>query len=76
MINFLFFRETLVKKMSNLKANIEASKLIKGKRIERRLTANDIKHMNIKVLEYYINLFKIKIESDDIIYIPLILLVY
>ena len=66
MVNVLFFRETLVKKMSNLKVTIEANKLIKGQSIERRLTANDIKHMNIKQLEYYINLFKKKIESDDI----------
>ena len=66
MFNVLFFRETLVKKMSNLKVTIEASKLIKGQSIERRLTANDIKHMDIKTLEYYINLFKKKIESDDI----------
>ena len=66
MINVLFFRETLVKKMSNLKVTIEASKLIKGQSIERRLTANDINHMDIKALEYYINLFKKKIESDDI----------
>ena len=66
MFNVLFFRETLVKKMSNLKVTIEASKLIKGQSIERRLTANDIKHMTIKQLEYYINLFKKRIESDDI----------
>ena len=61
-----YFRETLVKKMSNLKVNIEANKLVKGQSIERRLTANDIKHMNIKQLEYYINLFKKKIEGDEI----------
>ena len=66
MFNVLFFRETLVKKMSNLKVTIEASRLIKGQSIERRLTANDIKHMNIKTLEYYIDLFKKKIEGDDI----------
>ena len=66
MFNVLFFRETLVKKMSNLKITIEASKLIKGQSVERRLTANDIKHMNIKQLEYYIDLFKKRIESDDI----------
>ena len=66
MINVLFFRETLVKKMTNLKVTIEANKLIKGQSIERRLTANDIKHMDIKQLEYYISLFKKKIESDDI----------
>ena len=66
MFNVLFFRETLVKKMSNLKVSIEASKLIKGQSIERRLTANDIKHMNIKQIEYYIDLFKKRIESDDI----------
>ena len=66
MFNVLFFRETLVKKMSNLKVNIEASKLVKGQSIERRLTANDIKHMNIKQLEYYIDFFKKKIEGDEI----------
>lgn len=66
MFNVLFFRETLVKKMSNLKVNIEANKLVKGQSIERRLNANDIKHMNIKQLEYYINLFKKKIEGDEI----------
>ena len=66
MVNVLFFRETLVKKMSNLKVNIEANKLVKGQSIERRLTANDIKHMNIKQLEFYINLFKKKIEGDEI----------
>ena len=62
MINVLFFRETLVKKMSNLKVTIEASKLIKGQSIERRLIANDIKHINIKILEYYINFFKKKLK--------------
>ena len=66
MINVLFFRETLVKKMSNLKVHIEANKLIKGQNMERRLTASDIKHMDIKQLEYYIDVFKKKIESDDI----------
>ena len=65
-LNFYSDRETLVKKMSNLKVNIEANKLVKGQSIERRLTANDIKHMNIKQLEYYINLFKKKIEGDEI----------
>ena len=66
MVNILFFRETLVKKMANLKISIEASKLIKGQIIERRLTANDIKHMNISQIEYYIDLFKKKIDGDEI----------
>ena len=55
MFNVLFFRETLVKKMSNLKVNIEANKLVKGQSIERRLTANDIKHINIFNLNLILN---------------------
>ena len=51
MENILFFREALVKRMSNLKIKIESNKLIKGQPYEKRLTPKDINKMNIKQIE-------------------------
>ena len=66
MENILFFRETLVKKMTNLKIKIEANKLIKGQIFERRLTSKDINKMSIQQIEEYIKLLLKKIEHNKI----------
>jgi hypothetical protein len=66
MENVLFFREALVKRMSNLKIKIEANKLIKGQLCEKRLTSKDINLMNINEIEDYIKLLLKKIEHNQI----------
>ena len=66
MENVLFFREALVKRMSNLKIKIEANKLIKGQPCEKRLTSKDINLMNINQIEDYIKLLLKKIEHNQI----------
>ena len=66
MENILFFREALVKRMSNLKIKIEANKLIKGQPCEKRLTSKDINLMNINQIEDYIKLLLKKIEHNQI----------
>jgi ubiquitin-protein ligase len=66
MENVLFFREALVKRMSNLKIKIEANKLIKGQPCEKRLTSKDINLMNINQIEDYIKLLLKKIEHKQI----------
>ena len=62
--NILYFKETLIKKMSNLKIKNETNKLIKGHYIESRITMRDINNMNINEIEEYIENFKHKIEND------------
>ena len=49
--NVLFFKETLIKKMSNLKTEVEISKLIRGKYIENKISIRDINSMNIEQIE-------------------------
>ena len=61
--NILYFKETLIKKMSNLNIKNEMNKLVKGHYIENRITMNDINNMNIDELEEYIEIFKHKIEN-------------
>ena len=66
--NILYFKETLIKKMSNLNIKNEMNKLIKGHYIENRITMNDINNMSINELEEYIDIFKHKIENDIVNY--------
>ena len=66
--NILYFKETLIKKMSNLKIKTEINKLVKGNYIENKLTIRDINNMNIEEIEEYIEIFKHKIENDIINY--------
>ena len=66
--NILYFKETLIKKMSNLKIKNETNKLIKGHYIENRITMRDINNMDINEIEEYIDFFKHKIENDMVNY--------
>ena len=66
--NILYFKETLIKKMSNLKIKNETNKLIKGHYIENKITMRDINNMDINEIEEYIEIFKHKIENDMVNY--------
>ena len=66
--NVLYLKETLIKKMSNLKIKSEISKLVKGNYFENKITNRDINNMDIEQIEEYINIFKHKIENDMINY--------
>lgn len=66
--NILFFKETLIKKMSNLKTEVEINKLIKGKYIENKITSRDIKNMNTDQIEDGVNYFAKKIENNEVDY--------
>jgi len=66
--NVLYLKETLIKKMSNLKIKSEINKLVKGNYIENKITNRDINNMDIEQIEEYINIFKHKIENDVINY--------
>ena len=68
MENILFFREALVKRMSNLKIKIESNKLIKGQPCEKRLTPKDINKMNITQIEEQIQILLKKIDRNEISY--------
>ena len=66
--NILYFKETLIKKMSNLKIKNESNKLIKGHYIENKITMRDINNMDINEIEQFIGNFKHKIENDIVNY--------
>ena len=66
--NILYFKETLIKKMSNLKIKNENNKLIKGHYIENKITMRDINNMDINEIEQFIGNFKHKIENDIVNY--------
>ena len=66
--NILFFREALVKRMSNLKVKVEPKKLIKGQTQEKRLTNREINTMNINQIVNNIDLLKSRIDSNEINY--------
>ena len=66
--NILYFKEILIKKMSNLKIKVEINKLVKGNYIENKITTRDINNMGIEEIEEYIEIFKHKIENDVINY--------
>ena len=64
--NVLFFKETLIKKMSNLKTEVEINKLIRGKYIENKISLRDINNMSIEQIEDGVFYFLKKIENNEI----------
>ena len=64
--NVLFFKETLIKKMSNLKTEVEINKLMRGKYIENKVSIRDINKMNIEQIEDGVYYFAKKIENNEI----------
>ena len=64
--NVLFFRETLIKKMSNLKTEVEINRLIRGKYIENKISIRDINNMSIEQIEDGVYYFAKKIENSEI----------
>ena len=53
--NILFLRDSLVKKMRNLRVKVETQKIIKGQQQIKRLTEKEIKEM--KINDYTVNTF-------------------
>ena len=66
MVNVLFFREAIIKRMNRLKVNIEVEKLIKGHLQEKKISEKEINNMNITQIENYLKYLKSKIEHNDI----------
>ena len=64
--NVLFFKETLIKKMSNLKTEVEISKLMRGKYIENKISIRDINNMNIEQIEDGVFYFAKKIDNNEV----------
>jgi hypothetical protein len=64
--NALFFKETILKKMKNLKCEVETQKLIKGKYVENKIGMKDINNMSLEQIEEGIQFFQKKIESNEI----------
>lgn len=64
--NVLFFREALVKRMSNLKVKIESMRTIKGQQLERRLTSPEINAMNIVEIEHHLKYLENKIQRNEL----------
>ena len=64
--NILFFRDTLVKKMSSLKVKSESTKLMKGHNIGRRLTNKEIITMKIEDIEKNVKDLEKRIEKGEI----------
>ena len=62
----LFFKETLIKRMKNLKCEVETQKLIKGKFIENKIGINDINNMSLEQIEEGIKFFQKKLENNEI----------
>ena len=64
--NILLFRDSLVKKMRNLKVKVESQKLIKGQHQVKRLTEKEIKAMKINEIEKNAGELKQRIEKGEI----------
>lgn len=64
--NVLFFKETLIKKLSNLKTEIEINKLIKGKYMENKITAKDMNEMDLEQIEDGVKYFTKKIQNNEV----------
>ena len=64
--NVLYFKETLIKKMSNLKTEIEINKLIKGKTMENKITMQDINNMTLEQIEEGVKYFGKKIQNNEV----------
>ena len=66
--NILFFREALVKRITQLKIQVEHTKIMKGQQLEKKLTDNEIKTLNIIDINKHIAILKEKIELKEINY--------
>ena len=64
--NILLLRDSLVKKMRNLRVKVETQKIIKGQQQIKRLTDKEIKEMKINDIEKNINELKERIEKGEI----------
>jgi hypothetical protein len=64
--NALFFKETILKKMKNLKCEVETQKLIKGKYIENKIGMKDINNMSLEQIEEGVKFFQKKIKNNEI----------
>ena len=64
--NILFFKETLIKKLSNFKTEVEIKKLIKGKYIENKINIRNINNLNMEQIEDGIFYFEKKLRGDEI----------
>ena len=64
--NILLFRDSLVKKMRNLKVKVESQKLIKGQQQIKRLTEKEIKAMKINEIEKNAEELKQRIEKGEV----------
>ena len=64
--NALFFKETILKKMKNLKCEVETQKLIKGKYIENKIGMKDINNMSLEQIEEGVKFFQKKIQNNEI----------
>ena len=64
--NVLFFKEALLKKMKNLKSEVETHKLIKGKYIENKISMKDINNMSLEQIEEGVKFFQKKIKNNEI----------
>lgn len=64
--NVLFLKETLIKKLTNLRVHVEINKLIKGKYVENRISAKDVNNMNITQIEECVKYFTQKILGNNV----------
>ena len=64
--NVLFFKEALLKKMKNLKSEVETHKLINGKYIENKISMKDINNMSLEQIEEGVKFFQKKIKNNEI----------
>ena len=64
--NALFFKETILKKMKNLKCEVETQKLIKGKYVENKIGMKDINNMSLEQIEEGVKFFQKKIKNNEI----------
>lgn len=66
MKEFLFFRDSLVKRMQSLKIKVEAAKIVSGKIGGKGLSDKEIKEMPITLVEENIRLLTIELEEEQI----------
>ena len=64
--NILLLRDSLVKKMRNLRVKVETQKIIKGQQQIKRLTEKEIKEMKINDIEKNTNELKERIDKGEI----------
>jgi hypothetical protein len=64
--NILFLRDSLVKKMRNLRVKVETQKIIKGQQQIKRLTEKEIKEMKINDIEKNTNELRERIIKGEI----------